>query len=109
MDNLGDFGKLGNYEEVLTASKVNGNITIESHHINIDRLMEEIHIKKNRHMAAYGTRPQYIKLPIWVYKWVCKLSTCYVRVIPETGEVTFLGFLCCPTPSISEIGEIELF
>jgi hypothetical protein len=32
-----------------------------------------------------------------------------LRVIPGLGDVTFLGFLCCPTPSINEIEEIELF
>lgn len=106
---------MSQYEEVLTASNVKGNITIESHHINIDHLMKEIYIKKDRHMAAYGKMPKYMKLPIWVYKWMCERPTDYtrdipeLRVIPGIGEVTFLGFLCCPTPSISEIEEIELF
>lgn len=107
---------MSQYEEVLETSNVKGNITIVSHHINIDRLMKEIYTKKDRHMAAYGKMPKYLKLPIWVYKWMCERpSTDYVRVIPELHvipglvDVTFLGFLCCPTPSISEIEEIELF
>ncbi len=106
---------MSQYEEVLTASNVKGNITIESHHINIDHLMKEIYTKKDRHMAAYGTRPQYMKLPIWVFKWMRERATDYtrdipeLRVIPGLGDVTFLGFLCCPTPSIKEIEEIELF
>lgn len=103
MDNL------GNYEEVLTASNVNGDITIESHHINITNLMAEFSTKKNKYMSTYGTRPQYIKLPIWIYRWLCHSATCYVYRPPETKEVFFRGLLCCPTPSISEIEEIELF
>jgi hypothetical protein len=106
---------MSQYEEVLTASNVKGNITIVSHRINIDHLMKEIYTKKDRHMAAYGKMPKYMKLPIWVYKWMCECSTGYtrnipeLRVIPGLGDVTFLGFLCCPTPSINEIEEIELF
>lgn len=103
MDNL------GNYEEVLTASNVNGDITIESHHINITNLMAEFSTKKNKYMSTYGTRPQYIKLPIWIYRWLCHSATCYVYRPPETKEVFFRGLLCCPTPSISELEEIELF
>lgn len=74
---------MSQYEEVLTASNVKGNITIESHHINIDHLMKEIYTKKDRHMATYGTRPQYMKLPIWVFKWMRERATDYTRDIPK--------------------------
>ena len=100
---------MSQYEEVLEASNVSGNITIESHHINITNLMSEFSTKKDKYMSTYGTRPQYIKLPIWVYRWLCHSMTCYIYRPAETKEVFFRGLLCCPTPSISEIEEIELF
>lgn len=97
------------YEEVLTASDVNGDITVESHHISLNVLRAEISMKRNRYMSIYRTEPHYIKLPMWVYKWACQRLTDYVRCDPETREVLLFGFVCCPTPSICKLEEIEVF
>lgn len=96
-------------EEVLTASNINGNIIVESHHINLTALRAEVAMKRDRYISIYRTEPHYIKLPMWVYKWACQRLTDYVRYDSETRKELLFGFICCPTPSICKLEEIEVF
>lgn len=96
-------------EEVLTASDVNDNIIVESHHTNLTALRAEVATKRAEYLSLYRTNPHYIKLPMWVFKWACQFASEYVHRDPDSWEVLLFGFVCCPTPSISKLEEIEVF
>lgn len=98
-----------NHDEVLTAKNVSKNISVESHFINPTSLKYEISMKRNRYVSTYRTEPHYIKLPMWVFTWACRFMSEYIRNNSDMAEVLLFNLVCCPTPSISELNEIEVF
>lgn len=54
----------------------------------------------------FGHNPVYIKIPMWLYIELLEKSE---LDDDETREDTYRGLKVCPTISISEISQIEIF
>ena len=60
------------------------------------------------YMEKYHVKPQFIKLPMWIYKIIFKYPG-FVRVDRYTQNKTVYGLALCPTISIEESSDIEVF
>lgn len=70
----------------------------------IQAICEEVEHKKLVYQCKYAREPQYIKIPIGYYNTLRGINMLYS---PEI--ITFCGLKLCPTYSIEQIDEIEVF
>ena len=60
----------------------------------------------------YNDKPNFIKIPFWAYeglKIYMKQLTTYSVIKDDDQPITYRNLLLCPTTSIYELDEIEVF
>ena len=78
--------------------------------INIEELMQDINKQVWRFEQKYKKRPLFLKVGVYTYTVLEKLSNTYFRYSDtEKGYLhTFMGLLVCETPAIKDFG-VEVF
>jgi len=99
-----------------TSDPLNTNFKTDEMVLNIDELYHTIDTKAHEFYRTYKMRPEYIKIPEWVYRVLknVKFMGIYARPVgnglgnPFEPERLF-GYILCHTQTIRKLNEIELF
>lgn len=88
---------------------ISADVEYEEHYLSYSALRQIVHQKTCEFVSKFCVRPQYIKLPLWVYQYSKTLSD--FRCIDDNNGTreTFLDFTPCPTISIENPQDIEVF
>lgn len=84
------------------------DISYEEYSISYAELQDIINRKACEYKNKYQIYPKYIKMPIWVYQYCKTLPDCVCHSGSMPVE-TFFGFVLCPTKSIENPKDIEVF
>lgn len=69
-----------------------------------ENIQSFIMAKKEIYKRLFHEQPNYIKMPIWVYRRMTKKT-----VFSKYDNSLICGLIVCPTYSIQSIDEIEVF
>lgn len=75
------------------------------HEYDINKLARTIFFLKDGYRKVYEAEPRYLKIPEWLYVSLEKQFSNDFQCAP----ITWYSLELCPTKSISELGEIEVF
>ena len=78
--------------------------------INIEELMQDINEQIWRFEQKYHKRPLFLKVGVYTYTVLEKLSKTYFKYLDTEKEYlhTFMGLLVCETPTIEDLS-VEVF
>lgn len=88
-------------------------VAIKTYTLDVDDLYKLIDRKVCEFVRRYGGRPKYIKIPKWVYDALNRYDfglTC--RPVGNgfaKDPETLFGYIVCPTESIEQTEDIEVF
>ncbi len=91
----------------------NYGVSIKTYTLNVDDLYKLIDRKACEFVKRYGGRPRYIKIPEWVYDALNRYDFGF-RCRPvgngfTNKPETLFGYIVCPTASIEQTDDIEVF
>lgn len=84
-------------------------VKVSEYNVSLDKVAYDIAKRINEFHEKYGIRPHYIKLSNWLYE---KLMAYFITEFykdAKTGMVTIYGLIACPTISIQEPDQFEVF
>ena len=99
-----------------TPDPLNANFKTNQMVLDIDELYHTIDTKVHEFYETYKMRPEYIKIPEWVYICLMKADFTSILVRPVGNGLKkpfepdrLFGYVVCHTSTIRELNEIELF
>ena len=99
-----------------TPDPLNANFKIDQVVLDIDELYFTVDRKAHEFYETYKMRPEYIKIPEWVYQCLIKADFTSILVRPVGNGLKkpfepdrLFGYVVCHTSTIRELNEIELF
>lgn len=79
------------------------------HELDINKLARTIAYHKDIYRKVYEAEPRYLKIPEWAYVYLEKQFSNDLVQKPQCAPITWYSLELCPTKSISELGDIEVF
>ena len=99
-----------------TPDPLNANFKIDKMILDIDELYHTVDRKAHEFYETYKMRPEYIKIPEWVYQCLIKAGYTSISVRPVGNGLgnpfepeRLFGYILCHTQTIRKLNEIELF
>lgn len=71
-------------------------------------VIKVVNTGKRKYIDKYGI-PRYVKLPYWIYRKLSVTELMYNEVCEQFSPEMLLGLIVCPTYSIENIEDIEVF
>lgn len=97
---------------MISITKKNG-VAIKTYTLDVDDLYKLIDRKAYEFSERYKRKPRYIKIPEWVYEAVDRYEFGFWCRPIGNGFInqpqTLFGYIVCPTVSIEQIDDIEVF
>lgn len=88
---------------------MSSDVSNKEYNISHTALRSTIYQKITEFRTKYKVHPQFMKIPVWVYQYVKVLPDCICIDGGGATQETFFGLVLCPTISIENLDDIEVF